>query len=82
MQTLQPLSGCVEPCIPPTITIWHYFKSARGYTRSLAIPTRDGMLVLKRQFSKVCFDSFGGGTRLWNRRIAALFFVRSVIESH
>jgi hypothetical protein len=30
------------------ITIWHYFKSARGYTRYLANPTRDGMLFLKR----------------------------------
>jgi hypothetical protein len=57
-----------------TITIWHYFKSAKCYTRSLANPTRVGMLFLKRQFSKVCIDSFGGGTRLWNRRIAAFFF--------
>ena len=39
------------------------------------------MLFLKRQFSKVCIDSFGGGTRLWNRRIAAFFSIRSVIES-
>jgi len=28
------------------ITIWHYFKSARCYTRSLANSTRDGMLSL------------------------------------
>jgi hypothetical protein len=82
MQTHQPRCGRVKLCIPPTITIWHYFKSANGYTRSLAIPTRDGMLFLKRQFSKVCIDSFGGGTRLWKRRTAALFFIRPVIENH
>jgi hypothetical protein len=64
-----------------TITIWHYFKSAKCYTRSLAIRARGSMLFLKRQFSKVCVDSFGGGTRLWNKRIAALFSIRSVIES-
>jgi hypothetical protein len=39
---------------PATITIWHYFKSAKCYTRSLAIRARGGMLFLKRQFSSLC----------------------------
>jgi len=77
----RPALGTKGP-VAATITIWHYFKSAKCYTRSLANPTKVGMLFLKRQFSKVCVDSFGGGTRLWNRRTAALFSIRSVIESY
>jgi hypothetical protein len=33
---------------PAAITMWHYFKSAKCYTRSLANSTRAGMLILKR----------------------------------
>jgi hypothetical protein len=47
-----------------TITIWHYFKSAKCYTRSLANSHRDGMLFSSGDSLKSVSNLSGEGLDL------------------